>query len=417
MRADSMYSRRAVLQGFVVGGIALYIVMSGYAYTSIGTNTLTVNNEGRAVSLVLLMLLSLGALVGLQSTVRIPKIAFLYFLPVAYMSGIALVNLQPYEYIPSVIRWISYVALGLYFYNVPNPERSFRLFISVMGVSLVLQGMVDMIYSRGMFINNAFRVGGGVGSPIGFAGSLFVTGFSAFYFWTQTKNVFYLVLSMLSAIVIVFTGTRSIFVAYAFILPMFYFLQARGGLRKAAAFILGASLLAALSWYVLFETELGARLAFKTLDQDSSAGFRIFLLTTVLAEYEGLQAVFGVGIGGFPGWFSSLTGLDGVAPHFEFVWVMVEGGLVGSALYVICLFLVILNLLVLRYRGRVLAPQFWFLLILALSPQFVFQFTNPNYFYQVMVPLVAGTAALLAQTRTLRCILQLADSGPSSRVV
>ncbi len=387
---NSLATRKLKNGYLLVSIFTIFTLFSGYSFNSPMETVLLVNYEIRAICLIILVLLSVILVISDITLIRFPLILFICSFHILYTMLIAIIFQSPDTYISSVIRWTTYLLIFLYFYSSPHSERLFRFMILLFSTVLIIQCTFDILLERGISINNANRIGASIGSAIGLAGALFILGLCTSYLHINTGKRVYLLFSILFGVLIVFTGTRSILVAYALFIPFLYFVSIERFLIRVFFSIFYAFLIACSAYVVLFYTDVGGRFLFDSIASDSSSSFRLLIIGTVINDFSGTNQILGLGIGGFPSWFKSRTGLSGIAPHLELLGLYTEGGLTGTALYVVGM---LITAWVLYRRGRKTGSYstiYWFSLICLTSSQTALQLSNPAYFYQLMVPLCAA---------------------------
>jgi hypothetical protein len=384
-------------------GVAVFaglVAVSGYAYTYIAGNSLVTDFGTRSVVLIALLGVAVVLLLSRSRWILPPLVIFLSA-PIAYMGAVALIRWEPVVYLPAAVRWATYFLLCVYVYNSDRPYDVAKTLVTVLGWILVSTAFADVVIGRGLDINNAFRVGGSVGSPIGFAGAMFVTGLGALFFWSREHRLRYLLLAVGAVAATLLTGTRSIGLGMLAFYPAYLVLIRRmtfgrmmyGALLFVMAMIIGMVLALA--------SPLGQRLTFDSIADDSSSYFRLRILGAVLNDFRGVNLVAGNGLGSFSRWFESLTGLPAISPHFEIVWLIVEGGLVGTMLYILVLAATTV-ILWRKVRNHLLErDEFWLVMFLLTAQQTVLQFANPSYFYQIMIPMFAMVGAVLSKADSL----------------
>lgn len=371
--------------------LAIYVAFSGYAYFSPQGTVLVINYTNRAI--VLIFLLGLAFILTALEKSKISFTAVIVFLPYFYMAFVSMIRMDGFYLFSALSRWMAYFLVFVYFSSRDIKLEKLVLFVNTIGISFLVQTGADYYLDRGLSINSAVRIGGGTGSPIGFAFALSVVGLANLYFFRLLHLNRYIIASLTLGGIIILTSTRSIFVAYFGIWGIYYILTSKSPSRLVINSAITAAVIGGLFYYIITFTDLGGRILLQG-SEDSSAMFRFYLLEVVWREFDYL--IFGTGLGGFPSWFYGKTFIDGVAPHFEFVFIFVEGGIVGSIIYLMSIiYLAVYSLrldLSFRCYNTVLIS-----IILIFSQQLAFQLANPTYFYQGMVPLVAILGFSLAR--------------------
>lgn len=386
----------------------VFLPFTGYVYVAIRGGEQIINKELRA-AMVFGLFLHVGLLFVLtRGKNRIPWCVmgigsfFLYGIIVSIMRN------SPDEYLSYVLRIASFVMIFWVSYSWARTShekwwRFFRNIIVGSAIIYIAQSFVDLAAGRALTMNGAVRLPGSVGSPPGYASICMVFLIANLYLLMKTRGNLYLSLSGLLVACSFLTGTRAIAVlCLACFIAAFVFYHRSIYVRATFLFLVAALTPFLIQW-VSADTEIGSRIAIAVQDQanDTSTNFRVMILTTYFSKISASELIFGLGIGGFPGWFQAQTSIQDVGPHFEFLWALSELGLVGAAIYLLALFTGAWRVLFghLRAVGRLDCA---FTLILIFSQQIIFQFTNPLYFYQLCVPLLfflGGMLGAAAQTK------------------
>jgi O-antigen ligase len=116
-----------------------------------------------------------------------------------------------------------------------------------------------------------------------------------------------------------------------------------------------AGVLAVIAWVVsrrldFFEQVFRART--QTSGASTSAHFDVY---GFIPDVVQTHPLFGLGLNNFSVYYEFVTGKDNWGPHSFYVALLVEGGLVGTALFAVFLWYVFKRLGVLRQAGRLLA--------------------------------------------------------------
>ncbi|HGY9624952.1 O-antigen ligase family protein [Pseudomonas putida] len=273
-------------------------------------------------------------------------------------------------------------------------NRYISNFFLLSSILVVLQTVSDLFMMRYTFMNGGIRYFGSVGSPIGFAVSAFTLLAGVLYYWVRSGSVLSFVISVALLWVIVMTGTRSI----AFFALCLVWFACAVCLKKwrRYIFILGTPLLGVVVMLLLSGSGFVSRLenTYNSGTLDNSSSFRVFILETYFSNIQPMQAIFGFGLGGFHQWFLDRTGIENVAPHFEFLWVLSEFGVLGVLIYVLSAFWLLYKFL----KKRRCDSSLWFAFVaIGCMHQVFLQVANPFYFYQFYLTYAVLLGILLSR--------------------
>lgn len=232
-----------------------------------------------------------------------------------------------------------------------------------------------------LYRNGAFRHAASIGSPVGLATAMSVLTALLVVLWIKEKKKLYLIGVILGLLCTFSTATRSISVLITlYVLGCFWFVSS--GWQRFVLIAMGA-----IGIYVFLSMNLEDSGIVSRLDEaialskageiDQSSLFRVLIFDTYTNDIELRDFLFGLGLGGFPNWFFSRTLIDGVAPHFEWLWMVSEFGVLVFFLYLVLLAYALYRLI----RAKPL-HIFLFLAFCITAHQTIFQFANPMYFYQ-----------------------------------
>lgn len=409
-------SKLRVLESSMIIVFALVTALSGYFYAEIDGTSIVLDRPMRGMVIVSLLLsVSLSFLRFRE--VKVPWAIVPLVIFVLYTASVSLSVNGVNEFISPFLRWMICLVVCVYFYNLEDPQPTIKKLIVAMAFAYFFSIMYDLYSFRMVNANGAYRMFGSVCSFTGFASALFVVQIWLLYLYLKRNNLFYFSLSVVCYIGVVFSGTRAVAILGLACYFLYYAAVDYQRLKSARRLALSISLLLVSLFALLSYTSIGGRSKMISTDNvavtatqalmqggDSSVGFRSYLVSVVLENMDALDYVFGVGLGGFAGWFSEHTGRQGVAPHMEVVWLVVEGGVVGSALYIFAFLYVAYH--VFREK-QFLKSDFEICLVgllLFFSQQTLFQFANPTYFYQVMIPIYAALGIMLRGTTNVYTI-------------
>ncbi|WP_022947244.1 hypothetical protein [Methylohalobius crimeensis] len=403
-------SSRATATAFIVT-MACLMSFVGYLHTG-GNGQQYALERGLTVGVVLV--LSLVFLFLSRPGLRVHKVPLLLLAFAVYGFLIAGAKGLALEAGSSLLRIASYAFLIQAFYNLHlrEPEYWEKVLARIMVLWTALYGFqvfLDFAGERYVYMNGAYRYPASVGSPIGFASALLVIQSGLLVYWLKRKRGFFLISALVASLLISFTVTRSIMAASLLLFFAAFYLR-ETGIRKLGVLVfvplIAGLLLVSLP---LFEPVL-SRLTETSNEYglDSSTSFRVKIISEYAENVSISELVFGLGLGVFPVWFEKKTGISGVAPHFEGLWILAEFGVLVALVYAAVLIRFAARLTTYKQRERIA----WILLLLIVavfSHQVFLQFANPFYFYQFFIPhaLLVGwwLSVVHRQPRRLRPVL------------
>lgn len=391
--AGSSSTKRAGEAGFVAV-LAIAFATSGVFYVNV-TNSGVSSNEAARAFLTVAVTLPVALRVVSMGRLAKPQGTLLVFAPVIYMGIVAVVRFDGAEGLGPLVRWLLYGLVFIYFATLRS-HRLLSVFVATTALVHLAWLARDLRLDLRLAINGAERVAGSVGSPVGFAVVLFMCAFTLLFLSWDLGSRWRLALAVVCTAGIFPTGTRTLVLAGGVALAIMGCLFVRNRTRRTLLLLLSpVGLMLSLRW-VLAETQVGQRIL--QIDQagtDSSWATRQYILSTVGNELSGADRIFGLGLGGFPEWFRSLTGIPNVAPHFEFLWLYAEGGAIGVALAFVALLV-----LTLRFAKSAMLQGSRLGAIYGIGllwlPYTVFQLANPTFFYQAMVIYFAALGSFMS---------------------
>jgi hypothetical protein len=348
-----------------------------------------------------------GALLSLQKYRYVHPVALGMLLCILYSFLVAVFRGEALVAISSLLRLLSVVfivfVISNYCFSFEMKAASLlAFFFKAAGFFIVVQTIFDFYVGRFVFLNGGDRYFGSVGSPIGFAASSLVVLIGLLYFWLCFRFKVYFYIGLAVVWTILMTGTRSISV-FALLIVWFsmalYFAKWKKWLFMALTPLLAVSVLVLLA-----DSPLATRLenTYASGSMDNSTAFRMYILDVFFSKSSIVDIFFGLGLGGFHAWFFDNTGVPEVAPHFEFLWLLSEFGVVGVFLYILSgAYLAFVFLMRLKSNSRPLVFLFFSVFFLH---QIFLQLANPFYFYQFYLPFALLLGVLLASLN-LRCRL------------
>lgn len=340
-----------------------------------------------------------GALLSLQKYRYIHPVALGMLLCVFYSFLVAVFRGETLVAISSLLRLLSVVFIVFVISNYccssgMDSASSLAFFFKAAGFFIVSQTISDVYVGRFLFLNGGDRYFGSVGSPIGFAASSLVVLIGLLYFWLCFRLKVYFLIGLAVVWTILMTGTRSISV---FALLVVWFSMALYFTKwRKLIFMALTPLLAVLVLILLADSPLATRLGntYALGSVDNSTAFRMYILDVFFSKTSMVEIFFGLGLGGFHTWFLDNTGIPEVAPHFEFLWLLSEFGIVGIFLYVLSgTYLASVFLVKLKSNSRPLVFLFFSVFF---THQVFLQLANPFYFYQFYLPFALLLGVLLA---------------------
>jgi len=374
---------------FICSFISLFLVFSNSFVYKVAANKylLETNFTNRAITLILFFLISLFLLFKIK---RIHKSSALlmFFLFVFYAIVLDLLKISS-ESISVILRWVSYLFIFCFFSSFTKAQEYLKFIVLLTCFILSICTLVLFFSGWYLDINGGHRATSVFGSPIGLASFLYVSSLVIHFFYLTNKlklswNLLFQILIFLS---ILLTVTRLITIFFIFS----YLIIALSSIKlKFTHLIITLIVFVVLSYtlfFVLTETAVGSRLdslLSNDISSDSSTLFRIYILNNVFESITGFELLFGIGLGLFPIWFESFTGVSNVAPHFEILWLIVEMGLFGTIIFLLfyyCLFKKIMMFKTSKIKCT--------LLFICFAQIFALQLSNPAYFYQIMFFIVA----------------------------
>lgn len=382
---------------FFIFSVSAICCLSGYF---IKDDVADADKGARALIIIASFILSLILLVFYQRKLSANKVSVAFGAIAIYGVFISCINHRGVDSVSYFLRIISFAIFIQISYRQAIRKVSWHRTVSyifiVMLVTYVLQIASDQLAGRVIFQNGAYRHSGNIGSPIGFATTLAVLLIGLLYFWMRSKRVIFLVLSIVASACILATATRSISLLSAFLIWIALFLQ-KSTSRKIILILITPAvvifIVSMLSYDVGLYDRINGTLSYGELDNSSE--FRFLILNTYFSNIKFSEIVRGLGLGSFPVWFYQQTNIKGVAPHFEWLWLISEFGVLIFALY----FFVVIKMVVFVAKKHADASSLFLGLCMLTSHQLVFQFSNPFYFYQAYIPFALIFGLFLAELK------------------
>jgi hypothetical protein len=319
---------------------------------------------------------------------------------------ISTIHGKPLDTISYLIRIISFCILFQLSYqqtknNKDHWEKIISLYLTTSLLIYILEIALDQLTSRVAFLNGAYRHSASIGSPIGLASTLSVIVAGHLMLWIKKKNLSYALLSSLGILSILSTATRSVALTSLFLFWLAALFRFKSWSRILTFFAFPLSIIL-IATIIPEGSGITDRITSTTANNqlDNSSEFRILILDSYFRNISPLNLIFGLGLGSFPTWFQENTGLSNVAPHFEWLWILSEFGIISLIIYTTLILTLCLKLL----NKKEIDPHVKFIGIFILtSHQTIYQLSNPMYFYQAYTSfaLLAGlyTGLLKNQSR------------------
>jgi len=270
-----------------------------------------------------------------------------------------------------LIRFILYLNIYLILFNT-NIEVNFVKICQI--ISAI--GVVMYVISYGQELNSSFRVTGNTASVMGYASLVYTSYLIMLILIRERTDRDKMKLSILPLLAVVASGSRSILFIQVMTFVIAYFHNNNINFQKYLFKIIKSTLILIILFTVTyFSTNIFYRfeiLLSGSMLVDTSTSFRIMIVNTVIDNLNEFL-ITGIGLGSFPLWFEAKTGLADVAPHSEFIWLLVEFGIVGILVYSAFLYFAYKK----SSRKNILVIIFVLLQVIPLH------FANSFYFYQV----------------------------------
>jgi hypothetical protein len=367
--------------------------------------------SSRATRAFILVCIFCGSIIWLLSIFRrIRSVGFFHCCVagiVLYGVLISIVRGAAEETLSSSLRMMIFLIVSIVTYNIMKEDKRkidyiiTSLFV-ILSIFFIGHTIYDVTFDGGVFMNGATRYYGSIGSPIGFASVAFVVLTGVGYYWIRLKSNLLFLLMVGLVWVIGMTATRSITIMAILVLWWAIVLYLPKKISSLWILITPLVLFTLLS-FGLSDSGVFVRII-NTLqggEIDGSSSFRLFILTTFFENIQLTELFFGLGLGNFHIWFQNATGVNGVAPHFEVLWILSEFGIVVLMFY---FFVGVLyfSAILCRWISSIPSPSHVFLTtVFFLTPQVFMQFSNPFYFYQFVIVFALLSGIVLSQVEFL----------------
>lgn len=372
------------VESLLIALIIIFSVSSGWLYVDYKGHSLNYDFliRGTILTLVLLIVVLLNIFkssrLAILNIYVVPLIIYIvYILIVSILKGNLLNS------VPSLIRLSTYI---LFFLLCTNVSFTTKRVFWLLSFYFVIEGFLSYyLFDAGMFLNSMWRLGGPLGSANGYAALFYIIYFGGLYF-VLCGNKSFLPICIFSLVLISFTGSRSILASVVILTILVLFLLNNIALKLFLCGIVIFLLLIFLYFIEIFS--IYNRFSFLiTNESDSSSVFRKYIFNTYFDNISLNEIIFGLGLNGFPKWFEIKTGYEGVSPHFEWLAIFAEGGVIGTIIYSMFLILVcckIKKLFKLKIFSFFEAKNFVRITIIT-APLISFSLLNPFYFIGPML--------------------------------
>ncbi|BDV43442.1 hypothetical protein GURASL_23650 [Geotalea uraniireducens] len=376
---------------------AIVVALPGYFFVSVNDDGQSVDSVFRFIVILVILTLLLFRLLLIRR-IAIPKLIVPIFIFVIFGLIVSIIKNPYIAYTPTGVRWFIYGTIVVLFYNIKESVYLLNKYFILTFVIYALSALVDLLTGRSMNINSAMRVVGSVGSAPGLASAIYVTAVGCIFF-NYNKLARTILIAFLAFVTILLTKTRFILIVFV-VFVLIYLLTVSRTRRKSIGMFIVVTIFILAAFYIFRLSDLSHRFIFNSneLQSDSSTIFRLLILDTVWSQFRFVDIFTGLGLGDFSLWFEKMTGFVGVGPHFEILWLFTETGIVGMLLYFVGYYI----FLVKSYQRCVnnFDKRLFFLtFVLIVSMQTSLQFSNPTYFYQVMIPIFMTIGAFLNYTK------------------
>lgn len=377
--------------------VFLFCATSLLAYVAAGI----LGIEEKIINLLFIVILFFSCLIFILIDSRFPKIkkgTTFYVIAIIYLFTwlISVLRNEPTEWIPSFLRYGSYLLLFALVYKYTILKKITRLFVTQVCVTMLLItalfGLKELMGGNVTFVNGAYRVHGNFLSHLGYGMMLFVTlnyllnvevigrriGLSLLFY----LGVFLFGLYMMNS-----AQSRMLTVSILFVNILAYWLFSKNIANKIKVALISVILVVA-GYYFVLNTEYFPRIreALVVDATDPSTLYRFFIINETFKAMKFIDYLVGIGMGGFNMFFYRATGELGVAAHNNYLLWLVEGGIGVFAMFIFFQIKFIIDTVSIRKRHsenkeiRKLAFA-TFSIFVGIE---VFGFLlNPHYFYQV----------------------------------
>lgn len=294
--------------------------------------------------------------------------------------------IEPISYIFRILTFILVFEISRNQSQQNNEKWSSQtyLMLTIMLGLYAVEILFQHLSGQVKFFNNAYRFDASINSAIGLATTLSVLMMGLLYIWLKTGNTRALLLSLLALALIFLTATRSISVLSALLLWLAFILKQK---LSAKIITLGLSPIAIIGIIAALPKDLGLIERFQDAlsvgSTDTSSTFRQLIIDIYFQNITYTELFFGIGLGSFPSWFQAHSGISGVAPHFEWLWITAEFGLLIFLLYMAAVLYATIHIVI---RNRTKRELVFLGVCVITGHQTIFQLANPLYFYQAYIP-------------------------------
>lgn len=296
----------------------------------------------------------------------------------------------------TLLRYIFYLTVGLVTYRRGIEEKSLNVIIFMAVIICILSSALGAIQDRYIWLNGWNRFMGANYSSAGLALESSMCLFLVYikFFFLKSSNrllspetMAYIVLSVALLYILYLTGSRGPLLGVIFVMVMHIFFNHRklffilavaslfvGGVLFEASSLSSNRLLIAASKI----TEVAEWDDLKNMG-DGSIFSRIKYIEVGASYIYDQNLAFGSGLNSFQGIYEAATGKDSVAPHNDFLLVLVEFGYIGLGIFLLIITRLVYRSLRKRNLFTLFIIAFWF---------FGFSLNNVLYYHSVATLLV-----------------------------
>jgi O-antigen ligase len=294
--------------------------------------------------------------------------------------------------IPTSIRFLLYFlvlqVMFNFFINKDFKEKYFEKIINIMILSSFVPicfAIYQYITKTAPFFNGGYRLTGTFGMhALAFAMLLQVIGIIIYS--VKLRNLkfnWYLIYFIILSFILIQTHSRLIMATFFFAIVCIDLITKRY-FRVIPIFIV-------MIGFILIEKTVLERIM-STFNIDNSTSFRLYIYKVMTPLIDD-SMIWGYGTGSFPVLFEKLTKIKDVAPHNDYLGLIIDNGLIGLLLYLG------LQISLLYFLGKQILKNSGQTKNLAIAAFFIYFNTNvlnfienPNYFFinQIIIWTIIG---------------------------
>lgn len=271
------------------------------------------------------------------------KLYVLAIFLVMYLLIVSILRNRPDEYIPTFLRYTSYlIVFGIGYINTKLHRLNRIEITKLLSIGFYIAlffGILEIATGNLAYFNSSFRATGNF--------SEHSTGYSLFLFvlliyfineYRLTKKFYFVLLVIGSFILLYLSQSRTLIILSILVYPLSKFILYEKLSYKIYTFV-GIIILFISLYFVIpmFLSDTRLFTIYQILFDgkvDGSTQTRIFIITESLSHLTTIDEIIGIGLGGFNDYFYSITGRLGVAAHNIYLQLYVEGGWIGLLLFV-----------------------------------------------------------------------------------